>query len=311
MSQARKSAAKRGLPDVGELLQHFEEFSIQDIEELGDEELKQQQQRQQQPGPAAVKELTLHSEVVFGAGGLRGSLRPMKVRYSRGQSLFPDRADLQAVPGKLKRAMVIRMPLENVQEYIDHHIRGWLPLQDDDWLVEQLHDYLADQPKARAKGKGVRFPDILGTRLFSSLDKETQLRVEAKVKQVTKQKARFQRESTGEDLTTLPLLDLFFRKRRRESKRQEKARNRLKRIAELQFFEGMKPRDIARKQQVHVRQVYNTTQTVKLKLRAMVQKLEGGGVKPEDLVPTKRTRLRDDPGVQQAVRDYLQEHGIH
>jgi hypothetical protein len=81
--------------------------------------------------------------------------------------------------------------------------------------------------------------------------------------------------------------------------------------AELQFFEGMKPRDIARKQQVHVRQVYNTTQTVKLKLRAMVQKLEGGGVKPEDLVPTKRTRLRDDPGVQQAVRDYLQEHGIH
>ena len=154
--------------------------------------------------------------------------------------------------------------------------------------------------------------DIMGTPLYESLDPATQRRIVRRLEELDKQRHRYQRLSTGEDLTTMPMLDVMYRNtRKRETKTQQKTREKRKRIIQLQYFEGAKPKDIAKLVGVTSKVVYNTTLLMRLKLDKMLKQLENGAVRPEDLIPTKRQCIRDDPLVQAAVRDYLQISGIH
>ena len=57
--------------------------------------------------------------------------------------------------------------------------------------------------------------------------------------------------------------------------------------------------------------MYNSTLTVRDKMKVVADKAAAGAFRPQDILPTKRTRLRDDPELQRNVRGYLEEHGIH
>ena len=131
--------------------------------------------------------------------------------------------------------------------------------------------------------------DIMGTPLYESLDPATQRRIVRRLEELDKQRHRYQRLSTGEDLTTMPMLDVMYRNtRKRETKTQQKTREKRKRIIQLQYFEGAKPKDIAKLVGVTSKVVYNTTLLMRLKLDKMLKQLENGAVRPEDLIPTKR-----------------------
>ena len=76
--------------------------------------------------------------------------------------------------------------------------------------------------------------DIMGTPLYESLDPATQRRIVMRLEELDKQRHRYQRLSTGEDLTTMPMLDVMYRnKRKRETKTQQKTREKRKRIIQL------------------------------------------------------------------------------
>jgi len=109
-----------------------------------------------------------------------------------------------------------------------------------------------------------------------------------------------------------PLIDLIFRPRKkRESKTEEKLREKRKRIVELQYLHGEKPEVIARRLGVGLRFVYNTTLFLRNKLRLKKGEPPEQAVKPAELLPFARVRLGDRPEVQEAVREYLLERGIH
>ena len=130
--------------------------------------------------------------------------------------------------------------------------------------------------------------------------------------EIEKDRGSFRRKSTGEDITNVPILDLIFRPlRKRESKAEQKLRAKRKAAVERQYLEGERPRDIAKELGVTRRFVYNSTLTVRDKMKEMAIKAAAGALQPQDLLPTKRTRLRDDPELQRNVRGYLEEHGIH
>ena len=66
----------------------------------------------------------------------------------------------------------------------------------------------------------------------------------------------------------IPLIDIIFRpRRRRESKAEQKTREKRKRIVELQYLHGEKPEVIARCLDVGLRFVYNTTLFLRNKLQ--------------------------------------------
>ena len=75
-------------------------------------------------------------------------------------------------PPTLGRTMVIRMPVQEVRQYIESHISLWLPLDDDDLLVQGLHDLLVEQ-QGQAPDRfdnNARYPDVLASPFFLGLD---------------------------------------------------------------------------------------------------------------------------------------------
>ena len=44
----------------------------------------------------------------------------------------------------MPRSMSIRMPIVGTEEYFETHVKQWLPLRNDDDLVQGLHDYMVE-----------------------------------------------------------------------------------------------------------------------------------------------------------------------
>jgi hypothetical protein len=89
-------------------------------------------------------------------------------------------------------------------------------------------------------------------------------------------------------------------------KLQEKRR----RMMEMQFVEGLKPRDIAKKLRVGVCLVYKTTELLKLRLKKILESSLGEQVIHVQERSRKRRR-RDHPRARQGLEDYLKQNGIH
>ncbi len=89
------------------------------------------------------------------------------------------------------------------------------------------------------------------------------------MRQLEQQRRRAKKAALGEELfVDKPLIDIIFRpRRRRESKAEQKTREKRKRIVELQYLHGEKPEVIARRLDVGLRFVYNTTLFLRNKLQ--------------------------------------------
>ena len=89
------------------------------------------------------------------------------------------------------------------------------------------------------------------------------------MRQLEQERRRAKKAAQGEDLfVDKPLIDIIFRpRRRRESKAEQKTREKRKRIVELQYLHGEKPEVIARRLDVGLRFVYNTTLFLRNKLQ--------------------------------------------
>jgi hypothetical protein len=70
--------------------------------------------------------------------------------------------------------MVIRMPVEGIDEYFDENLKAWLPLRSDEDLVEGLLYHLNErasfEEEKKSKKRKVSFQELVGTSLFKSLD---------------------------------------------------------------------------------------------------------------------------------------------
>jgi len=311
MSTRSRKQASDDLPSIGNLLEHLDELHLDDGSSE-EEKLHEAPAREDMRG---VKEVTLHTDVVFGAAGLRGAFHSKKVQYRKGEHLLPAGAALVPQPPALGRTMIIRMPVQEIPQYVESHITTWLPLDDDDLLVQGLHDLLVEQqgPAPARFDNNARYPDVLASPFFHGLDPETQQRIAGGVRQLEQQRRRAKKAAVGDGLLVdKPLIEAVFRPRRaRESKAEQKAREKRKRIVELQYLHGEKPEVIARRLDVGLRFVYNTTLFLRNKLQLKKGTPPAHPVLPSDLVPAARARLRDNPDVQAAVREYLAAHGIH
>ena len=104
--------------------------------------------------------------------------------------------------------------------------------------MQGLHDLLVEQQARKAKNTfddKARYPDLLASPFFHGLDAETQQRIANGVRQLEQERRR-QKKAEVEDHHQLdkPLIDLIFRPRKkRESKTEEKLREKRKRTVEL------------------------------------------------------------------------------
>mgnify|MGYP003348529754 FL=1 len=161
----KRHGSQAELPSINRLLEQLDGLSIQEVEEeklskhsdpgseqelLGDEQPLNNEDRLASHQAAhresrSTKEITLHSDVTFGPAGLSQGLHTKKVKYVRGERLFPERSGLVPMEPGLARTMAIRIPVEGSDQYINTHITTWMPLPGDDQLVAGLHEYLEDQ----------------------------------------------------------------------------------------------------------------------------------------------------------------------
>jgi len=121
------------------------------------------------------KEVVLRTPVMIGIKGLTPELNHTKLKY-RKDHLLNDRS-VPPLPPTLKNTMVIRMPVEGIDEYFDENLKAWLPLRSDEELVEGLLYHLNERATfeegKQTKRRKVRFEDLMGSKLFHSLDERT------------------------------------------------------------------------------------------------------------------------------------------
>lgn len=164
--------------------------------------------------------------------------------------------------------MIIRMPVSEIEVYVEEHLTQWLQLRCDEDLIEGLENHLRQTDReddTRHHRRAFRLENITQSPLFKSFERATQLAILEELRQPHSHK--YSHGMQAPDLSKLSLLDLLISNRRNPSKREVKFNEKRRRALILQYQDGLKPAQIARRLNLSAQQVYDCKTTIKRRLR--------------------------------------------